>query len=99
MNAEKDGNCFVLAHVYDTISPSYKVLMKLTGNLKETNTDTLTMKPYKVFISHSSKDKEFVEALVEMLESIGFDPSTLFYPYFICLFVFLQQFIKSLICM
>ena len=78
VNAEKDGNCFVLAHVYDTISPSYKVLMKFTGNLKETNTDTLTMKPYKVFISHSSKDKEFVEALVEMLESIGFDPSTLF---------------------
>lgn len=78
VNAEKEGNCFVLAHVYDTISPSYKVLMKLTGNLKETNTDTLTMKPYKVFISHSSKDKEFVEALVEMLESIGFDPSTLF---------------------
>ena len=78
VNAEKEGNCFVLAHIYDTISPSYKVLMKLTGNLKETNTDTLTMNPYKIFISHSSKDKEFVDALVELLENLGFDPSTLF---------------------
>ena len=78
VNADKDGNCFVLAHVYDSISPSYKVLMKITGNLKEANSNTLITKPYKVFISHSSKDKEFVDALVEMLESIGFDPSTLF---------------------
>lgn len=26
-NAHKDGNCFVLEHIYDTISASYKVLM------------------------------------------------------------------------
>lgn len=32
----------------------------------------------KVFISHSSKDKDFVEALVTLLESIGFDNTTLF---------------------
>lgn len=31
-----------------------------------------------VFISHSSKDKAFVEALVELLESIGFDENNLF---------------------
>lgn len=31
-----------------------------------------------VFISHSSKDIEFVEALVTLLESIGFDNKTLF---------------------
>lgn len=31
-----------------------------------------------VFISHSSKDLEFVEALVSLLESIGFDNKTLF---------------------
>lgn len=78
VNAEKDGNCFVLAHIYDTISPSYKVLMKITESLKDESTDTMATKPYKIFISHSSKDIEFVEALVEMLESIGFDPSTLF---------------------
>ena len=31
-----------------------------------------------VFISHSSKDKPFVEALVSLLEDIGFDKSNLF---------------------
>ena len=28
-------------------------------------------KPHKLFISHSSKDKEYMEALAEMLEDIG----------------------------
>ena len=32
VNAEKAGNCFVLAHVYDSISPSYKVLMLKTAS-------------------------------------------------------------------
>lgn len=31
-----------------------------------------------IFISHSSKDKSFVEALVSLLEDIGFDKSNLF---------------------
>ena len=31
-----------------------------------------------VFISHSSKDKQFVEALVDLLESIGLNENTLF---------------------
>lgn len=37
-----------------------------------------TDKTPMVFISHSSKDIEFVEALVTLLESIGFDNKTLF---------------------
>ena len=78
VNAQKEGNCFVLAHIYDSISPSYKVLMIKTENPKDTNTATMPSKPYKIFISHSSKDVEFVNALVELLESIGFDPSNLF---------------------
>lgn len=32
----------------------------------------------KLFISHSSKDKEFVNALVDLLEYLGFDESILF---------------------
>lgn len=32
-----------------------------------------TEKPYKVFISHCSKDKEFVKHLVDLLEVIGID--------------------------
>lgn len=35
-------------------------------------------KPPMVFISHSNKDKVFVEALVELLEGIGLDEKTLF---------------------
>lgn len=35
VNAEKEGNCFVLAHIYDSISPSYKVLMVKTGKVYE----------------------------------------------------------------
>lgn len=35
VNAEKAGNCFVLEHVYDSISPSYQVLMLKTGNVPE----------------------------------------------------------------
>lgn len=77
-NAEKDGNCFVLEHIYDTISPSYKVLMLKTGKMQQTDTNELTEKAPMVFISHSSKDKEFVEALVTLLESMGFDNSNLF---------------------
>ena len=42
---------------------------------EQTGTDKKTP---MVFISHSSKDLEFVEALVTLLESIGFDNKTLF---------------------
>lgn len=34
---------------------------------------SFTNKPYKVFISHSSKDKEFVGHLVDLLEVMGID--------------------------
>lgn len=37
-----------------------------------------TTKPPMVFISHASSDKAFVEALVHLLETIGFDESNLF---------------------
>ena len=33
-NAEKDGNCFVLEHVYHSISASYKVLIKLAKEME-----------------------------------------------------------------
>lgn len=35
-------------------------------------------KPPKLFISHSSQDKDFVEALVSLLELLGFDENCLF---------------------
>jgi hypothetical protein len=39
---------------------------------------TAAKKPYKVFISHSSADKDFVSQLVELLEFIGLDNKTIF---------------------
>lgn len=79
VSAEKEGNCFVLAHIYDSISPSYKVLMQNTENMQNANTSvTPVVKTPMVFISHSSKDIEFVEALVTLFESLGFDDKTLF---------------------
>ena len=47
------------------------------GAEKESELRTDTKTPM-VFISHSSKDKEFVNALVALLEDIGFDSSNLF---------------------
>lgn len=38
VNAEKEGNCFVLAHIYDSIGPSYKVLMIKTGKMQGADT-------------------------------------------------------------
>lgn len=79
VNAEKEGNCFVLAHIYDSISPSYKVLMQNTRNMQKTDTNTTPMvKTPMVFISHSSKDLAFVEALVDLLEFLGLNKETMF---------------------
>ena len=33
-DAQKDGNCFVLEHIYDSISASYKVLMKRAAEIE-----------------------------------------------------------------
>lgn len=78
VNADKEGNCFVLEDIYDKISPSYKVLMIKTENMIKKDNDYSVEKPPMVFISHSSKDKKFAEALVGMLEDIGFDSTNLF---------------------
>lgn len=78
VNADKQGNCFVLEHIHDTICPSYQVLMQKTKDMsKAGNADSVDKTPM-VFISHSSKDKKFAEALVVMLEDIGFDSTNLF---------------------
>ena len=45
-------------------------------------------KPHLLFISHSSKDKEFVEALVDLLESMGFDTIQAIFFYYLFKFIF-----------
>lgn len=65
VSAEKDGNCFVLEHIYNSISPSYKVLMKQIEEMNTTDgkamdlhqTDTWPFETNdnhrRVFISYS----------------------------------------------
>ena len=50
---------------------------KVIASMPNQNT-VQTQKTPMVFISHSSKDKQFVEALVDLLESIGLNENTLF---------------------
>lgn len=53
--------------------------VELKGKTVEKEQEAATSdKTPMVFISHSSKDKEFVDALVTLLESIGFDNTNLF---------------------
>lgn len=70
VNAKKEGNCFVLEHVYDSISPSYKVLMKKTENKDHSDSVTSIKKTSKLFISHSGADSKAVSALVDLLGEI-----------------------------
>ena len=79
VNADKGGNCFVLEHIYDTISPSYKVLMVKTASKSNVNSDSSTDKTPKIFISHKKEDKAYADALVNMLNFIvGADGDKIF---------------------
>ena len=48
------------------------------NNLTENTNDILQSKNYKIFISHSSDDCEYVKLIVNFLESIGLNNETLF---------------------
>lgn len=52
--------------------------IQLSGGPSENGLKENGLKAPLVFISHSSKDRLFVEALVELLEGIGLDEKTLF---------------------
>lgn len=78
VSAEKEGNCFVLEHIYDSISPSYKVLLQQTEKKRKIDNVETKAKTPMVFISHSSKDIAFVEALVDLLEFLGLNKHTMF---------------------
>ena len=70
VNADKEGNCFVLEHIYDAISPSYKVLMRITESMQNDIAETPVVKSNKIFISHCGADRSFVSALVDLLGEI-----------------------------
>ena len=70
VNAEKDGNCFTLEHIYNSISASYKVLMIKTSKMQNVGIDVSELKTNKIFISHCGADKAIVKALVDLLGEI-----------------------------
>lgn len=72
---ENSGNGYSLQDNYHSIRTIYNLLMQNA----EKNIPSFTNKRSPmVFISHSSKDKEFVEAMVDLLECIGLDQSNIF---------------------
>ncbi len=86
--APKDGNCFVLEHIYNSISASYKFLMKqakciesnLVSSLVLTNTKTWPFETNdhhrRVFISYSwdnDSHREWVLQLCQSLRDKGVD--------------------------
>lgn len=62
---------------YHSIKGIYSLLMKNASKQFNVN-EAKDKKSPMVFISHSSNDKEFVEALVDLLESIGLTKENLF---------------------
>lgn len=78
------GNGYVRHNVYTDIRARVAMLLdKIEFMESNTASDAHSItKPvkrkYKVFISHSSKDKEFVEALVNLFEDLGMTPENLF---------------------
>lgn len=75
-NIDNTGNGYTLEHNFDGLYSIYNFMMSQVNNNSK-NKMGMKKSPM-VFISHSSKDKAFVEALVELLESIGFDENNLF---------------------
>lgn len=62
---------------YHALKGIYNLLMKNASKQMNTNMDKKEKTPM-VFISHASKDKPFVEALVDLLEGIGLTKENLF---------------------
>ena len=75
-NIDNTGNGYTLEHNFDGLYSIYNYMMSQVNNVGKNQMEI--KKSPMVFISHSSKDKAFVEALVELLESIGFDENNLF---------------------
>lgn len=73
---DNSGNGHSLYSNFKKIYTKYNLLMSQVNMQSKDNFNK--GKSPMVFISHSSKDKEFAEALVDLLESIGLDKDTLF---------------------
>ena len=74
---DNSGNGYCLKTNYHSILAIYNLLMKNVSKQLSTDTNNAKKTPM-VFVSHSAKDKRFVEAFVDMLESLGFTSENLF---------------------
>jgi len=81
VNAEKEGNCFVLEHIYDAISPSYKVLMQQTEKMQIIDNVETKAKTPMVFISHSSADTDIILSFIQnvLVLGLGLDKGDIFF--------------------
>ena len=75
---EVKGDC-----IYEgTLTTIERELRKIERQIKLQNSDNVKQinisKPRKVFISHSAEDKEYAQALVELLEDIGVQENQIF---------------------
>lgn len=76
-NLDNSGNGHSLRSNFNKIYAKYNLLMNNVNNIPVDDNGNKRKSPM-VFISHSSKDKNFVEALVNLLEDIGLNKNTLF---------------------
>ena len=75
---DNSGNGHVLRHNYKSLHSIYNLLMNNVTTQEIAKTAANGKKTPMVFISHSSKDKDFVDALVNLLDDMGFTKDTLF---------------------
>lgn len=75
-NIPNGGNGYTLNHNFRNLYSIYNLMMSQVDNIGKKQNGM--KKSPMVFISHSSKDKVFVEALVKLLELMGFDENNLF---------------------
>lgn len=75
-NLDNSGNGYTLYSNFNKIYAKYNLLMSQVDMQSKDNSKKGNSP--MVFISHSSKDKEFAEALVDLLESVGLNKETLF---------------------
>lgn len=74
---DNSGNGYVLNSNFRKIYAKYNLLMANVKNMPVDDNENKKKSPM-VFISHNSEDKNFVEPLVDLLESIGLNKDTLF---------------------
>lgn len=78
---DNSGNGYVLEDNYHAIQASYFVLLDMlkSGRLKRPHSeDGQRSKRPLLFISHSHEDSGFVDALVELLRTLGFNKTSMF---------------------